>query len=150
MQEAKEVLEAAPGVEGKLVEMLDALQNGVVTVGEQVVKYGPDVADAALWVVRVDGIQSIVSGFVALLILTASVYAFLRTLRWVRSDEFDNDEFTGIPFFIGSIVIGIGSIVIGIVSSMIAIDKLLNVWNWIAIFEPKLWLAKQIMASVLK
>jgi hypothetical protein len=34
-------------VETKIVEILDALQNGAAVIGGKVVKYAPDVADAS-------------------------------------------------------------------------------------------------------
>lgn len=59
-------------VEDKLVTILDALQTGAVTVGEQVVKYSPDVADAALMIVRVDAAETLLWSL-AMLLITISV-----------------------------------------------------------------------------
>lgn len=158
MQEAKEVLEAAPGVEGKLVEMLDALQNGVVTVGEQVVKYGPDVADTALWVVRIDGIGSLLPAMLLTpILLWGSVKAAKKSiwhaqgLRKYLSTPTPKDRefqhFQGCEFRV--ILLGGVSLVAGGIA-VHQIFKLLDVWNWVAVIEPKLWLAKQIIATVLK
>ncbi|MCE9567940.1 MAG: hypothetical protein K8U57_38560, partial [Planctomycetes bacterium] len=141
----KEVVEAAkeiaPGVEGKLVEMLDALQHGAVKVGEQVVKYSPDVADAALWVVRIDGIQSVV------LALACIPIAVLCT-RWARKfyAYLKEDHALDEPQVLGLAALWCAA---GI-SSLSSAITLLDVWTWIAIIEPKLWLAKKIIATVLK
>lgn len=135
--------DAGTGIEGKLVEMLDALQNGAVKVGEQVVKYSPDVADAALWVVRIDGAQKLVLGIVALIALYPCVRWTLRLFGWAKKAV--KTSYDGIAYAV-PILGAIGTVMV----AGAAATPLLNVWNWIAVIEPKLWLAKQIIAAVLK
>ncbi|WP_020473636.1 hypothetical protein [Zavarzinella formosa] len=135
------VKEMVPSVEEKLVEMLDALQNGAVKVGEQVVKYSPDGADAALWVIRIDGIQTILS---ALVCVPAS-WLFARwakkSFAWMREQDFHDEPPIVVVGALWTISIG---------CAFKAIFTFFNAWNWVAIFEPKLWLAKQIIAVAMK
>lgn len=142
----KEIAEAAqyvaPNVEGKLVEMLDALQHGVVKVGETVVQYSPDIADAALWVVRIDGIQFVM---IAISCLLWAIFAkILGKKLWVWARKVDPD------FDSPAIAVPVIVWASGVATFGIALAKLFSIWNWVAIFEPKLWLAKQIISSVLR
>lgn len=142
-QTTKTVVETAksmPDVQDKLVSMLDALQQGAVKVGETVVQYSPDVANAALWVVRIDGIQCIVTGAFYATIGALGVKYTIKAWRWATKDASDQ------PVFLVPLVLGV---VTGI-AVVAASNIVLNVWNWIAVFEPKLWLAKQIIAAALK
>lgn len=137
----KAAKDAVPGVESKLVEMLDALQSGVVKVGEQVVKYSPDAANAALWVVRIDGIQALIYGLIALIASIVFAFKAVAFWRWCTKHLDRSDG--------GSVVFGV---IVSVFFSTLfgySLAKVLCIWNWIAVIEPKLWLAKKIIASVL-
>lgn len=135
------VKEAVPGVEGKLIEMLDALQNGAVKVGEQVVKYSPDVAEAALWVVRIDGAQSIVFGVAGIPAACISVRLAKRYHAYLKSVKLNDEPPIVVVIFLWCLAAW---------ASLASASCLLSVWNWIAVFQPKLWLAKQIIDAVVK
>ncbi len=115
-------------VENKIVSILDALQNGAMEIGGQMVKYAPDVAATALMVTRIDGIQWMVVTVVALILGFG--------LIWLAIKIEDHDA-TG-P------VVGFG---LGV--SIFGLFNFLNIWNWIAIFEPKLYIAHQIINTTL-
>lgn len=137
----KEAVKVTPGIEEKVVGMLDALQNGAVKIGEQVVKYSPDVADAALWVVRIDGVQSIAT---AIFFVIAAIVLYVATRRfWAWAWRVDKDFDT--PAIMVPVVTGI----LTIISSILASARIFDVWNWIAIFQPKLYLAKQIIKAAI-
>ena len=149
-------------VEEKIVSMLDALQSGVVHVGEQVVKYSPDVADAALWVVRIEGVSALIYGVIGLFAIAIAIILFRKYL-WHNSQytaEFklycskqgveerihrnnaNNHYFWRLAFgfsALGFTFVGFGFL-----------KKLLDIWNWVAVFEPKLYIAKQIIDAALK
>lgn len=133
------VAEAKPDIETKVVEMLDALQNGAVTIGEQVVKYSPDVADAALWVVRIDGVQSLLN---AVIFCVAGIVMYKlakRNWKWAHQKVTKEDE---------EDILYIPSVLLFVLSAFPlfgGIARLLSVWTYIAIFQPKLYLAKQII-----
>ena len=124
------------GVEEKLVSMLDALEKGAVHVGDAVVKYSPDVAEATLLVVRIDGVQNIVTG------LICAVLAFLSAkacVKWLKASDGDD---VYIPLIASALITAL-------VTTQVDFFNLIDVWNWVAIFEPKLYLAKQIIKAAL-
>lgn len=146
---SKEVIETAKqvasdtAVQSKLVEMLDSLQHGAIKVGEEVVKYSPDIADTALWVVRIDGAQQIVSGLMALAVAICAAKWLGVLWKWGREkaeDECDGIYYIWPTFATAAMIIPV----------VFCAEKLLSVWHWIAIFQPKLWLAKQIISATLK
>lgn len=128
-------------VETKIVEMLDALQNGAVKIGEGVVKYSPDVADAALWVVRIDALENIVfwllffTLFTLPLVYIKSIWAFLVSKR----DDTDD----------ASVILGRCGVGCCAITAVISFFNLTTIWYWVALFEPKLYLAKQIIKATI-
>ncbi len=129
-------------VQNKLVEMLDALQHGAVKVGETVVKYTPDAIDTALWVVRLDGIQALLSIVFFLLLGIGLIVTTYKLKAWVLRIDEDIES--------PAILLPIATAGFAISLLVINISRLFNVWLWISIYEPKLWLAKQLVAQVLK
>jgi hypothetical protein len=130
------------GVEEKLVSMLDALEKGAVQVGDAVVKYSPDVAEATLAVVQIDAAGKLIIGTLC----TIAAYVAYRVARW-GIKEFVNDMVGAEDGLIApSIVFGVLFFVPPFIGAII---YLADIWNWVAIFEPKLYLAKQIIKAAL-
>lgn len=125
-------------VEDKLVTILDALQTGAVTVGEQVVKYSPDVADAALMIVRVDAAETLLWSL-AMLLITISVILKYREgySAWLKEKLSGHSPDAAIA----SIIFGLQ---IPAAVMFFSLSDILSIWNWVALFEPKLALAKRI------
>lgn len=148
--------------EEKVISMLDALQSGVAHIGDQVVKYSPDVADAALWVVRIDGLGSLlvgVLGFVAIaiavLLFRRAVwhtvqYKIARELYWrtngkeeqIHKSTADTHDFWKFMLMTCGFIMG----GVGLTASF----QIMQIWNWVAVFEPKLYIVKQIIDAALK
>ena len=123
-------------IEQKVISMLDALQSGIAEVGGQVVKYTPDVIDATLWVVRIDVISAIFSSLVVFLVTALLSKKFYNELQ---NTEYDVDKRV-------FCVIGlIGSSI----SALISFLCLADIWNFVALIEPKLYIAKQIIEATL-
>lgn len=137
-----------PTVQGKVIEMLDSLQHGAVHVGDKIVEYSPQVANAALWVVRIDGMQALLNGFIALIGCLLLFKWTRKGFKWFRDgldDDSDSEETAG-KFFVG-LAVPVGLFFpFGIVVS----NNLLNIWVWIQVIEPKLYLAKRIIDAVIK
>lgn len=133
---AKEV-----NVETKIVEMLDALQNGAIKIGEGVVKYSPDVADAALWVVRIDALENIVFWLIFFIMFLLPLVYIKSIWAWCVSKEYSSNE--------SSTVLGLIGLVASFIAAIIGFFNLTTIWNWVAVFEPKLYLAKQIISATL-
>lgn len=148
IKEAQEVVKSVPNVEQKVVEMLDQLQHGAVKVGEAIVQYSPDVTDAMFWVVRLNAIQNLVLA-IAVLVLSAFGFWYAASLskkiKALPEDSWNSSA--------KAMDLTMGKWVTRVVSSfplVISGASLIDVWNWVAVFEPKLWLAKQIINQVLK
>lgn len=131
-------------LENKAVEILDKSQAAIASFADKLTEltkqYGPDVAHAALSLARVDAINSLVPHIVAAI-------AFVLLWRWVsahiaktktnRGERYDFTDCNPV------VLIGGGMAVF--ISGLIASVGLFNVWAWVGIFEPKLWLAKRIL-----
>ena len=104
-------------------------------LGEQ---YGPDVIDAALMVVRLNGVEQALYGVFFLVPALSLGYLCCKLCR--RIAKKDEDELGGIAFFAGFLSLG---------GSLIAGYFVLGLWTWVAIFDPKLAVAKRILDGVL-
>jgi hypothetical protein len=126
-------------VEAKLVNMLDALQNGVAEIGNTAVKYAPDVMDAALQVVRIDGIQNVATALYLFVLGCISLGNVKRFYKKAVEDSWDSCW----------CVAPIGAVLAGGVLLIQAMATLTNIWVWVSIFEPKLYIAKQIIKTTI-
>lgn len=136
-QEVEQVLE------DKLIGMLDALENGAVQVGEQVVKYSPEVADAALWVIRIDSAQALLSSLAWLFVCVIPAIFFYKLAKKFAKEENGKHGDAEAVLWSGAF----SAIFTG--AAMIPASGLFNLWNWIGMFEPKLKLAKDIIERVI-
>lgn len=105
-------------------------------------KYGSEVTDAALLAVRVNGVHELVLATVGGTMAAAIGYAAYRCGKKAAAVLKDNPYGSGeIPYFFGAAGLGLVSAMAGLINGI----ALFNVWNWVAIFEPKLWIAKRLM-----
>ena len=123
-------------IENKVVSMLDALQNGAVEIGNQLVKYTPDVIQAALGVTMITGIQELVYGVIWLGL-------FIYFYRYWSSNKFSGFD---APTIQDAKLGGAG--LMSIISIMVVLTQLGNVWNYVAIVNPKLYIAHEIVEKV--
>lgn len=134
---------------GKLSDAADQLAAKMVELAQQ---YGPDVIDAGLAVARIEAAQGIVKGVV--LLAVSAVFSFIcykltkigfNLMRIYKLPETSH----GAPDGMWQITIGgcagIVAAIIGIASVVVLID----IWNWVGIFEPKLWIAHRLLVGVL-
>ena len=136
---------AADKVESTRVEkVMDFLgekgQQYVAAMEEITKQYAPDVANAILAVVRINGIQELFQ--VLGCFFFAGICAFVAKLSYKKCHGNIYSDLCG-PMVIFGIM---GATVTGVVGIVNAID----VWMWVAIFEPKLRLAKDIISAVVK
>ena len=126
-------------LENKVVEMLDALQNGAVEIGHQVVKYTPDMIQAVYGVTMINGIQNIVYGILWLGV-TIFLYRKAKSYKW-SGGNYGPEGVDVLKFVTGAAAI---------VTFIISTTQLLDVWNYTAIVEPKLYIAHQIIDKALE
>lgn len=101
-------------------------------------QYSPDVVDAGLTVIRVHGIKSIVECLVGIAIGAAFCLAAYKLYPIIEEkvDESMASIFSTISGIIGTIVLAVASI------------SIFNVWTWVAVFDPKLYLAYKIFGKL--
>lgn len=143
-------------VQQKVVEWMDSIEEGVK-------EYSPEVVDAGLTVVQLIGLQELVLATIGLLIVAAIILSGYKT--YVSYHEYSKEDspgnhgtlfkMWGLRVFdsdgdpqAGSVAIIIAVFtIIGI--SIPSLVSLLNIWNWVAVFYPKLWIAHKAVEGVL-
>ncbi len=112
-------------LESKAVELLTKFD-------DLATQYAPDVIDAALNVVVINGLSSIITSL-SLFFAVWLLYKFLK----VKIDGIEDEvgKFIGIVFF---------WLLLFSMSSA-AFARITEIWNWIAIFDPKLALAHKLL-----
>ncbi len=102
-------------------------------------KYGPVAWDTVLWLVRVDAIQTLFLGCLFLIGFILSVYwgkkLFIKGLKEAEPH----------PGVLGFFLLLFGGGGFGIA----VLDSLLNIWIWVGIIYPELYLAKMALDKVL-
>lgn len=114
------------------------LDQAIAKLGELVSKHGPQAVDLAASVVQVDAMGNLIRGGafgVAALVATALCFSFWR---WILSDEGDGEA-------AGLACLGSGA---ALVLWVFALVPVLNVWNWVALYEPRLALAHEVLNKV--
>lgn len=108
------------GLEAKAVELLDKLEKITITLTPQAL----DVAEGCM---RVAGLQRVVIGLIILAITFLISY---------KTSKKDYGEGNPAPAFIYIICTG---------AAVVGSSWLFNIWNWIAIFNPKLAIANKLL-----
>lgn len=142
---ADELEKSAAGAIDKLVNAADAL---IAKLGILAEKYGPEVVDAGLTVVQLNGVNNLLgAGLVAIgaaIVGPRSLRLFVtgRQLerKWLHPDTPSSAPSGMWQTFVG----GIGTAG-GIIGAVYSVSVILNIWNWVAIFAPKLWIAHKLL-----
>ncbi len=119
-------------VEEKAVELLDRLDNLVT-------QYAPEVYDTAVEVVRMSGLTEIVWGVFGICFVIVAFFIVKWLWRVTQRDEVATDIETGF------IVLGCVLTLVLIFGGIIHLGNLLHLWNWVAVFDPELALARKVL-----
>jgi hypothetical protein len=103
-------------------------------------KYAPDVVDAALTVVQINGAQRLLTGALCAILALITVWAFFKWLM----PRLMNSDADPVWIFFGVLTTGAF-----IVAGVKAAHNLLDIWNWVAVIEPKLYIAYKIFEKAL-
>lgn len=122
-------------IEDKAVETLSQLE----ALARQ---YTPDVIDAAINVTRIDGVAAVVGGMLMLVCVWPVCVAGLRLHKFFSKKQ-KEDRYSDWELGVMSVQICTPMAIALLV--IFGAVLVLDVWNWVAIFEPKLFIAKQIM-----
>ena len=131
-----------------LDKLTTATEAVVAKLGTLAEKYGPEAIDAGLSVVRIGGVAAVVSG-TAVGVAAYLAFKFGRSVFVVG--QLINREWQK-PSTPASAPSGDFQMLVGVVllaasggGLLFAVISVANVWNWVAIFEPKLWIAKKLL-----
>ena len=120
-------------LEKKIVDILTQLQNAVVS-------YAPKAWQIAIAVKRVDCLQSLILG-IALLVIAGWPLRLL-VIKMIGRLQEDNLDAAG---FFGGIFGGVAFLVCSVGAAVL----LLNVWNWIGVFDPSFALMHDLYRKVM-
>lgn len=123
-------------IEEKAVEILGKLE----VLAKQ---FAPEVMDAAVGVVQVSGISRIAVGFI-LLSLAFATYKISTWLYEFFKKKKEDDGYLS-DWEIGYTTVAVVGSMAFCVLVVIGALQIFDIWSWVAIFNPKLALAKQIM-----
>lgn len=112
-----------------MAETIEKMAGHLGTLAE---KYGPETVDTALTAARVHGAGNIAVG--AFLIAAVVSIPWKRFFVWVKATDGDG------PVMLFIVAVGLAPMG-GIAGAIM----LLDIWNWVAVIEPKLWVAKKLM-----
>lgn len=116
------------------IDMFDASKKVVIDAIDQ---YGPQAIEAVLWVVRIDAIQTLVT---ALFCLILGVFIFKNSLDKFKS--YDNNPYSDMSVF------WFISMVLSVIFVGYTMKPLIDVWNYVAVVKPEIYLVKQVVDIV--
>lgn len=127
----------------KVVEILGQLQGAAGSAVEMMGKAAPQVAEYAIKTKVYDGISTLVEGGLAFLFAVVTLIVLYRNRKSIcEAFDYNNEN---LPVIIATIVFGFAS-VIALIAGLCTIC---NGWNWVAVFDPKIALAHDIVQRVM-
>ena len=124
-------------VEEKIVSILDQLE----ALAKQ---YSPEVLDSAIDVVRMTGISNILEGVICGLASAGCFFLSLYLFRFFSVKEKEEQSLDA-PWELFKVMIVIFGAVSVIIFTTACFVNVFDAWSWIAIFDPKLALAKKVL-----
>lgn len=130
-------------LEGKAVALLDKAEIGLANLTKALAeigeKYGSDVVDAGLNIARITAGQSILYGIFCLVIAIICGRIVKKWVNIMTEERYKNNP----PdrYILGTIFAGFGLATSGIAAVVLLID----IWGWVGLVEPKLWIAHKII-----
>ena len=124
-------------VEEKIVSILDQLE----ALAKQ---YSPEVLDSAIDVVRMTGISNILEGIICGLAAIGCFFLAKYTVILFYKRENEDKHGDG-PWELFKILCFIVGAVFVIIFTIACFANVFDTWSWIAIFDPKLALAKKVL-----
>lgn len=108
-------------------------------LGELATQHGPQAVDLAAQVVQVDAAGGLVIGTACLL---AAVIGGRKAIKVLRAGY--DEEWGDGPLIVGGIVGCVVAALVGIFGAAC----LLDIWNWVGVFNPKLALAHEVFVKL--
>lgn len=109
----------------------------IAKLGELVARHGPQAVELAAEVVRMNAVGHLAYSAGWLIVSVVGTILSVRYWRWLMGPTGDDEA--GFGAFVLSLAVGAAWIV--------TLVRLLNVWTWVALFNPKLALAHEVIAK---
>lgn len=124
-------------MEEQILEYLEAVEGAVA-------HHGPQAVELALLVARIDAAQALLTPLLWTAFFAVMwVWPMKRLWSWaVERDHTRTDEEPP-----GKLVAGLASMVMAVPSSVSVID-LMNIYAWVGLFAPEVWIAYRAMQAV--
>ena len=137
-------------LENKAVEVIDKAMDGMdqltVMLAGVADKYGAEVVDAGLAVARISAASNLIYAFVGWLmfigILKLLWYGAMKYRMTFDECDKNDGDFWG-PVLLSSVGIGVFTLIVCFME--LGAFNILNLWNWVGVVEPKLWIAHQVL-----
>lgn len=131
----------------KLVtDLMDKVGGGIEAITHKITdvatQYGPEVLQAGLNVVRIDCLSTLVYAFIGL-VMTGFIYlvVFKKGKVWFPDTRNSfNEEY----FVFNFLVLGFNTIFFAF-----AAINFINLWTWVGVIEPKLYLAHKLVEKLI-
>lgn len=125
-----------------LIEKIGGSASNIFDASKKVItdaidQYGPQAIEAVLWVVRIDAIQVIVT---SLFFVIVCVIIFNKCLKKFKESLLIS--YSEMPFIWGACMLCVA------VFGFIKFQPLINVWNYVAVVKPEVYLVKQVVDVV--
>ena len=127
-------------MEDKLLEYADKVEQALA-------QYGPEAYEMAVKAQFYDGLGSIITGFVLLLIVAGlgfGVRFLVRRGSKVAEESTELFSSLELPYYSGAVIVG----AVGTTLLLRAMMNLLDTWNWVSIFDPELAFLREVVTQV--
>lgn len=168
---SKEKTEKVQDVQEKIVDWMNGLEGVVTDNSDAIAQATGNAVELGLWVIRINALQDVITGIV-LLILTYMCYRVLHySIKIIGKVDYVNsfsnevsiseyEQLNRDPLITkkegtkqldadGYFMIAVGSGASGGATLVISLAKLCSVWTWVALIDPKLFIAKRVTESIL-
>ena len=127
----------------KLLEIINQIQQGVVA-------HAPDAMNILLKTVQIDCAQNFLITFISGLFLASMAKIFFKIKKSIENDRKLNKSYSErLEWDHGGIIISL--LIMAVVSTfalIFFIASIVDVWSWVGLFNPKLYLAHEIIQKV--
>jgi hypothetical protein len=123
--------------------MLDQVANKIVEMLSQLNIVSGHARDLAIQAVQIGGFLNLAESFLFLFVFLLCGMSFMKYKKTQIKEIFIGDDDITTSFIIGCIIAS--------VSLVLLIGSVINIfdfWNWVAIFNPKLYIAHQLIVKV--
>lgn len=122
-------------IENKAIELMDKLENLATS-------YAPDVIDSAMSAVKVSAIQELIWGVVFIFL---SVAVSIAAYKIFFHCEKKKKERPYSEWDVGLVLAPVLGSCVVIPFALYAVNCFLDIWNWVALVNPKLALAHKVL-----